>query len=160
VIPAEFWTRLLLLRWQVSRGFRDAIKKSPWIKHRINLYGMGLEDNPESSLSLADKRRALEEYRAKWDNFNPVRKWEPGAGSAGCQWASVLGVYGVVAHSKEFIEFFTLESISQGVPRKEWKIPLPEFNLYSGFAINPRSDVVVVVEWRFGWVLRYWAALS
>ena len=121
---------------------------------------MGLEDNPKSSLSLADKRRALEEYHAKWENLNPVRKWEPGVGSNGFQWASVLGIYGVVADSREFIEFFTPESVSQGIPRKEWKIPLPQLANYSGFTFNPHSDMLVVVDWRFGWVLRYRAALS
>jgi len=150
---------LCLLHRQVSHAFHDAIQKSPWINHRINLYAVGLEDNPESNLILADKRRALKEYRAKWNNLDPFQKWEPGAGSVGCQWTSVLGVYGVTAHSQEFIEFFTLESVSQGVPRKEWKIPLPHFN-FSGFAINPHSNLLVVVEGKLGWVLRCWAALS
>jgi hypothetical protein len=115
-----------------------------------------LEDNPNVNLSLADKRRAFDEYRAKWDTFQPTKKWEleVDSFSPDCQ-VSGSGVYGFVAGSKQFIEFLTLESVSRGIPPKEWKVPLPDFELLK-LAINPHADVVVVVEGKARWGLQCW----
>ena len=98
------------------------------------------------NISLADKRRAFAEYRARWDTFQPIKKWELEVDGfyPDCQ-VSGSGVYGFVADSKEFIEFLTLESVSRGISPKRWKVRLPDFELLK-LAINPHADVVVVVE--------------
>ena len=107
---------------------------------------MGLEDNPASNLTLADKRRALDEYRTKWDTFNPTHKWKRVVDNLYCgPQVCGPGVYGFISGSQRFIEFLTLESVSRGIPRKEWRLPLPEFEL-SSFAINPSADLLVVCE--------------
>jgi len=109
-----------------------------------------LEDNPASDLTLAEKRRALDEYRTKWDTLNPIQKWEREVADFdyGHQ-ASGHGVCGFVADTQKFIEFLTLKSVSRGIPRKEWKLPLPEFDFFN-FAIYPPADALAVVERRAG----------
>jgi hypothetical protein len=105
-----------------------------------------LEDNPSVNISLADKRRAFDEYRAKWDTFHPIQKLERKVDNfyPDCH-ASGSGVHGFVTSSKKFIEFLGLDSVSRGVPRKEWKVPLPDFEPFD-FAINPHADVLVAIE--------------
>jgi hypothetical protein len=105
-----------------------------------------MEDNPDVSLSLDDKRRAFDEYRAKWDAFHPIEKWEREIRSLhfDCD-ESGHGVYGFVAGSEESIGFLSLGLVSRGVPRKEWKLQLPDFEI-SHLVIDPHADVLVVVE--------------
>ncbi|KAF9643840.1 hypothetical protein BDM02DRAFT_3191141 [Thelephora ganbajun] len=131
---------------QVNHYLRSFVQDSPYIKNRIDLFTAGLEDNPAVNLTLADKRKAFYEHRMKWRTLEPVKKWQRTIGSifnTGSR-ATALGVYAFIADSKEFVEFITLESVSRGIPRKEWKLPLPDFAL-SDFAINPQADVLVVV---------------
>ena len=112
------------------------------------------------NISLDDKRKAFDEYRTKWDTFNPIKKRELAVDSfhPDCQ-VSGPGVYAFVAGSKKFIEFLNLESVSRGIPPKEWKIPLPDFELLT-LAINPHADVVVVVEGKAEYGLQYWSVIS
>ena len=56
----------------------------------------------------------------------------------------MLGVYAFIADPRKFIEFITLESVSRGIPRKEWRLPLPDFALRE-LAINPHADVLVII---------------
>jgi len=107
-----------------------------------------LEDNPTINLSLADKRRAFDEYRTKWDAFSPIQKWEREVDNPSPNHqVSGPGVYGLIANSRKFVEFSTLELDSRGIPREEWKVPLPDFTIVD-LAINPHADVLVVVESR------------
>ena len=71
-IQTESFARRIT-RW-VNRGLNDIIQASPYTKYRVDLLTAGLEDNPVVNLSLADKRSILDEYRAKWDEFNPIER--------------------------------------------------------------------------------------
>ena len=115
---------------------------------------MGLEDNPSSNLTLFEKRRALDEYRTKWVTFNPTQKWEREVDNfySGEQ-VSGPGVYSFITSSEDFVEFLTLESVSRGTSRKEWKLPLPGFE-FSSYAINSHADLLVVVESQERWILQ------
>ena len=112
---------------------------------------MELEDNPASNLTLAEKRRALATPRSHFRmgltvphlvrysfNFDYYRQ------------ANGSGACGFVAGTQNFIELLTtLGSVSRGIPRKEWKLPLPDLNDFN-FAIYPHMDVLAVVERRAG----------
>jgi len=105
-----------------------------------------LEDNSATNLTLADRRRAFNEYRTRWETFEPTRQRERWIDSIfnTNNWAKAFGVFAFIADPKEFVEFFTTESISRGTTRKEWKFPLPD-SARQGFAINPHADVLVIV---------------
>jgi hypothetical protein len=105
-----------------------------------------LEDNPDANISLADKRKAFNDYRMKWDVFHPIKKWERAVNSSDPDHRVMgPGVYGFVVGPPKFIEFHSLESVSRGVPPREWKVPLPDFELLK-LAINPHADLLVVIE--------------
>ena len=145
---------------QVARDIHDFIQESPYIQHRIDLFAAGLEDNPASNLTLADKRRAFDEYRTKWETFNPIKKWESEVENFYFgHHTSGSGVYGFVAGPQKFIQFVTLESVSRGIPRREWKLPLPEF-VFSGFGINPQADVLAVVGKNARSNFQHWKVVS
>jgi hypothetical protein len=119
---------------------------SPYIKHRIDLCAAGFEDNPHVNISLADKRRAFDDYRMKWDAFHLIKKWERAVDNPNPDHqVRGPGVYGFVVGPPKFIEFLSLESVSRGVPPREWKVPLPDFELLK-LAINPHADLLVVIE--------------
>ena len=143
-IQAEPFGRCLL--FQVNRGLRDFIQASPYTAYRIDLFTAGLEDNPAVNLSLADKRRAFNEYRAKWDAFKPTQKWEQEVENfhshAGVHES---GVFGFIAGEEQFIHFLVPESASGGIPRKEWRLSFPDISL-NAFAIDPHADVLAIVE--------------
>ncbi|KAF9643654.1 hypothetical protein BDM02DRAFT_1374405 [Thelephora ganbajun] len=130
---------------QVNRDFHDFIQGSPYIKYRIDLFAVGLEENPAVNLSLIDKRRAFDEHCTRWDVLNPIQTWEREIGIHGYLQASGPGVYSFIADRKKFIQFLTLESVPRGIPQREWKLPLPDFVL-AGFAINPHADALALVE--------------
>ena len=137
---------------QINRSFRDFIKNSPYIKYRIDLFTAGLVDNPAVNLTLADKRRAFDTHRMKWETFSTVKKWQRIVG--GGYRARAPGVYAFVAPPAKFSEFLTLESISRGIPRKEWRVPSPDPAL-SNLAINPHVDVLIVaIKREPGWVFQ------
>ena len=105
-----------------------------------------MEDNPYVNLSLDDNRRAFDEYRAKWDAFHPIEKWEQEIRSFDFdREESVHGVYGFVAGSQKCVEFLSLGLVSQGVPRKEWKLQLPDFEILH-FVTDPHADLLVFIE--------------
>ena len=112
------------------------------------------------NISLDDKCKAFNEYCTKWDSFDPIKKRELKVDGFyhGCQ-VSGSGVYGFVVGSKKFIKFLTLESVSRGILPKEWKVPLPDFELLK-LAINPNVDVVVVVEGKAEYGLQCWNDIS
>lgn len=105
-----------------------------------------MQDNPDANIPLADKRKAFDKYRAKWDVFHPIKKWERAVDSSYLNpHVSGPGVHGFIVGSQEFIEFLSLEPVSRGVPPKEWKVPLSDFEPLK-LAINPHADVLVVIE--------------
>lgn len=97
-------------------------------------------------LKLPDKRRAFEEYRTKRNHFGPIQTWERKIDDVfNYRRVSGLGVYSFITGDEPFFEFLTLESVSRGIHRKEWKLPLP-YRPVLAFAINPHADVLAVVE--------------
>ena len=105
---------------QVARNFYTFVQESPYINYRIDLFAVGLEDNPTTKLSLADKCRALEEHRTKLDAFDPIQRRERATHLFVSRLkASGGGVYGFIPSNEPFIEFFTMGSVSRGVSRKE-----------------------------------------
>ena len=129
---------------QVNRHLRDFVEASPYIAHRTELFAAGLVDNPASKLTLASKREAYDVNRTRWDKFRPAKKWEGTVGAnLGGHRTRALGVYAFVADSSKFVEFFTLESVSRSIPRKTWRIPLPDYS-FSNFAMNPQADIVAI----------------
>ena len=73
-------------------------------------------------LTLAEKRGAFDEYRAKWEASEPTSKWQRTVGNIlgnGGAPTQALGVYAFTATSANPVEFLTLEFVSQGIPRKE-----------------------------------------
>jgi len=131
---------------EVNHGFNDFIQASPYLKYRVDLFAAGLKDNPTVNLSLANKHRALDEYRAKWGAFGSIQKRErkiDGFTSGSLQ-ARGSGVFGFVPVWERSIRFMTLESVSRGIPQKEWQIPLPPDFLPHSFAICPQADVLAM----------------
>ena len=52
------------------------------------------------------------------------------------------GVYGL--HYDHSIKFFELGSISRGIPRREWEIPVKDIEALT-FAFYPQANVVAIV---------------
>ena len=132
---------------QVNRGFNDLIQASPYINYRADLFAAGLEDNPAVSLPLADKRRAFDEYRTKWDDFGPIQKEQMrklgNYGGGSCN-ASGAGVFGFIADGERSIRFMTLESALRGIPQKVWQVSLPFELSPQRFTIYPQADVLAM----------------
>jgi hypothetical protein len=131
--------------WQVNRYLRDFIQDSPYIEYRTDLFAAGFVDNPTSNLTLAQKRKAFNVHRNRWNKLRPSKKWQRTVGSSSPDGrrARALGVYAFIADSSNFVELLALESVSRSIPRNEWKIPLPDYS-FSSCAINPQADVMVV----------------
>ena len=133
---------------QVNPYFRDLIQDSPHIAYRVGIFSAGLKDNPSVNLSLADKRRILCEYRTKWGALSPIQKSEGRTKNSPMTFrASASGVFCFVVGRDDFIQFSTLGSISRGIPRKEWRVPLPAGISLKHFAICPQADVLAVAGW-------------
>ena len=145
--------------WQVNRYLHDFIQNSPYTMYRIDIFGAGLEDNPAASLSLAEKRRAFNEYRVKWDAFSSIQKSSkhfeypadvprfisPVCGS---------GVFALMTGQDNSIQFTTIESVSRGIPQKKWKVPSPRGLELLDFAIYPQADVLAVIGSRDEYVFQ------
>lgn len=149
-------TRLL---WQVNRYLRDFIQNSPPIAYQIDIFAAGLKDNPIANLSLAEKRRLFNEYRARWDAFDPIGKSNKsfdGPRHTPCWMSSVCGsgVFCLVTDPDKFIRLTKIESVSRGIPRKEWKVPSPRDLEPLHFAIYPQADVLAVIGSGGGYALQ------
>lgn len=145
-IPTDY--PVIIISHQVNRRFRDFVQASPYTQYRIDLLAVGLEDNPAAHRSLFDKQRALDEYRIKWDAFSPIQQRERKIEGFSCHspQASNSGVCAfAVGRWDKAIQFVTLESISRGIPRKEWKVPLPPDLSLQQFAFNNHANVLVLV---------------
>jgi len=129
---------------KVNRGFRDLIRRSLRIQHKVDLYVTGLVPNLATGVTTVDSIKALGEYQSKWDKFDvdeeqilmrvPEGEHTWGAATAG-------GVHAVAM--KHEIVFFTLPSNSRGIQSRKQTIPL-DFRV-TGFAFYPQADVVAVV---------------
>lgn len=134
-------------RWhlQVNHTFRDAILASPVIRHKIDLFAVGLEYNEASGVSLNDSQKALLQYRTSLGTLRPIEEktvnsmpWWNGncAEAAG-------GVYSIIEGGS--VRLFTLGSASRGITHKEWRIPVPVAYV-SGYCFYPGADVIAFVE--------------
>ena len=125
---------------QVNRGFYDLIHRSPRIQHKLDLSAAGLAPNWSTDFTLADRVKALKEYRSRWDNVD-IDKYDITTGERpiGSK-TTVGGVYSI--HTNNEIKFFSLSSSLRAIGPKIHKVPIDPGVV--GFAFNPHADVIVV----------------
>lgn len=76
--------------------------------------------------------------------MDPVEKWiRASSQHENPQIIAVRGIYGLCHPG--FLEFFVMGSVSRGIPKREWKIPLDNFEACA-FAFWPPANVVAVAE--------------
>lgn len=76
--------------------------------------------------------------------MDPAEKWEKALRVQDIQEAiAVSGTYGILW--KNSIKFFTLGSVSRGIPGREWDIPLEGLKAKI-FTFYPQANIVAVVE--------------
>jgi hypothetical protein len=126
---------------KVNRGFRDLIRLSLRVQHKLDLYATGLVPNWATGVTIADSIKALEEYRSRWDCFyldghKTTVRLPPGPSKE----FTAGGVYGVATEHQ--ILLFTLPSNLRAIQPKSQTISL-DFKVV-GFAFHPQADVVVV----------------
>ena len=130
---------------QVNRIFRDVIKSSPLIQHKLHLHSLGLEHNPAAGIEQPESRKALFRYIDRYHQLDRLEERTvsniqipedvDSTYSAG-------GVYGIMNDS---VRLFRLGSVSRGIPLKEWEIPRPQVAIeYYGF--YPGADVIAFAE--------------
>ena len=143
--------QLKCLLCQINRFFNNLIQASPYINYRLDLFDAGLNDNPAINLSLTEKRRILDEYRTKWDTLSFIKKQKQDIGGLAryARQASGSGIFGFVTTglAQRSIQFMTLESVSRGIPQKEWGVLLPPISLPECFAVCPQVDVLAILSW-------------
>ena len=128
----------------MNHAFHGLVRDSPSIQYEIDLFGSGLQRNPRTKVPLADCRAALEAYCRGRETLEPVEKCEEDLDASTYEVVNVLGgTLGTLA--KNSAKFITLGSISRGIPRKEWGVPLGNFESFH-FTFCPRADVLVIVE--------------
>ena len=129
---------------KVNHAFCDLILASPSIQYEVDLFDAGLQPNPRTKASLADCRAALEAYSRRWGALDPAEKWDKSLDVSTILEAVVVsGTYGILWVNS--IKFFTLGSVSRGIPKREWEIPL-EHTEASIFTFYPQANVVAIVE--------------
>jgi len=76
--------------------------------------------------------------------LDPVEKWDMVVDVSGVQEAiAVNGTYGILW--RNLVRFFTLGSVSLGIPRREWGIPLQHVEA-STFTFYPQANIMAFVE--------------
>ena len=131
----------------MNRAFYCLARDSPSIRYEIDLFGTGLQRNPRTKAPLMDCRAALKTYCEGWETLNPVEEWDVDLESLACEAVNVVGgTVGILL--EDSVKFITLGSILRGIPRKEWDIPLGDFESFY-FAFCPRTDLLVIVEVEF-----------
>ena len=129
---------------KVNHVFHDLVQASPSIQHEIGLFGAGLQRNPRTKASLTDCRAALETYCKGWGALDPIEQWDGDLHSSTYEATDVVGgTFGILW--KDSAKFITLGSTSQDIPRKEWDVPLGDFESCY-FAFCPRANVLAIVE--------------
>jgi len=81
--------------------------------------------------------------------LDPAEKWE--------KTFDVPGVQGIIANGgtcgflgEDSVKFFTLGSVSRGVPGREWDVPLKDYTGHV-FAFYPRANIMAVAEELMAW---------
>ncbi|KAF9649099.1 hypothetical protein BDM02DRAFT_3114465 [Thelephora ganbajun] len=125
-LPTELLAEILghasvpdVLRFkQVNRAFRDAILASPFIQHKIEPLGAGLEYNAAAGISLADSKKSFLQYRSNLNSLRPIEKRTVDnlRSNHGSDSKAGGGVYAIVEDS---IRLFSLGSASRRIPYKE-----------------------------------------
>jgi len=130
---------------KVSSAFHGLIQASPSIQYEIDLFGAGLQHNPRTKTSLDGCRKALEAYRDRWQTLDHAKKWDKTLHHVDdIQNATAVGgTYGILW--KNAIKFFTLGSVSRGIPEREWDIPLKNYEARI-FTFYPQADIMAVEE--------------
>lgn len=123
------------------------MRASPSIQYEVDLFAAGLKRNPRIEPSLvADSRAALAAYRRRWGALEPVEKRDRTI--RGDSWgpidASVVsGVCGLLW--KDRVRFIILESMSRGIPGREWDVSLKGLEA-GAFTFYPGANVMAVAE--------------
>ena len=134
----------LLRIGKVNHAFHDLILASPPIQYEIDLFDLAVQHNPQTKVSLADCRAALGAYSKIREGLDPAEEWERVLDVSPSPMAvAVSGTYGVLC--RDSVEFFTLGSVSRGIPKREWEISLEHLDA-SIFTFYPRANVMAVVE--------------
>ena len=94
--------------------------------------------------SLADCHAALAAYRKRWENFDPAQKWDWVLDVSDIrEGVAVSGVYGLLW--KNSVKFFTLGSVSRGIPGREWDISFKHLEAKT-FTFYPQANIMAIVE--------------
>jgi hypothetical protein len=137
--------------FQVNRVFRDAVRASPLIKHKIELFAAGLEYNAAAGINLPESREA---FRERASNLGLLFAIEETVVPLEVQLDFVNisktagGVHAVYTGSGP-VRLFSLGSASRGIPCKQWQIPSPVENCV-GHCIYPPADLIAFVELQGG----------
>lgn len=127
---------------QVNRTFRNVINASPVLKHKIELFVVGLEYNATAGISLPDRREALLRYSRGLDSLRPFEQKVLGNFLPPQFIRASNGVFGLAGDS---LELFVPGSASRRIPQKKWEIPLPVVRV-EAYDFYPNADILAVVE--------------
>ena len=104
-----------------------------------------MQHNLRTKTSLVDCREILGTYCRRWKTLDPAEK-----GDKVLYHVSVVqlitivnGMYGFL--SRNAIKFFTLGSVSRGIPEREWDIPFKGFYART-FTFCPQANIVAAVN--------------
>jgi len=87
-------------------------------------------------------------YRRRWETLGPTEKHSEALPfSVMHEVVAVCGTYGLSGENS--IKFFTLGSVSRGIPWKEWDIFLEGLEA-KAFTFYPQANIVAVAE-AVGW---------
>ena len=77
--------------------------------------------------------------------MNPAEKWDKTLDVSALLNSIVVasGTYGILW--RDSVKFFTLGSVSRGIPRREWDISFKVFEALK-FTFYPQANVMAVVE--------------
>jgi len=125
---------------QVNRTFRNVINASPVLKHKIELFAVGLEYNATAEISLPDRREALLRYSKGLDSLRPFEQKVLGKFLQPQYIRASNGVFGLAGSS---LELFVPGSASRRIPQKKWEVPLPTACL-EAYDFYPNADVLAV----------------
>ena len=123
------------------------------MEHRLELFAVGLVENPRLSYSLEEGRKRVKEYVDGWGNLGAINKRSHTLRLQGSQqWGLLLPVGQglLVRHSHRSVSFVRVPRIAaswQGV--EEWIVdpPVTPFQLWGSATYSP-EDVVALVEWK------------
>jgi len=97
----------------------------------------------EAVASLPDRRAALEVYRRRLEAFE-AEKWDKVFDvDSVLETTTVSGTYGILG--RDSVKFFTLGSVSRGIPRREWDVSFKDHEARF-FTFCPQADILAVVE--------------